>query len=90
MSDTPKVMAKSKTPELDGFSIDFYKFFLPDIKETFHDSYICFKQGDLGSEQRIFVLSLIPKRTKMSDFLNLGDRPLFMEQIIRSKQIHWP
>ena len=55
-------MANDKTPGLDGFTTNFYKFFWPDIREILHASYICsFEQGELSSEQRIGVLSLIPK-----------------------------
>ena len=58
-------MANDKTPGLDGFTTNFYKFFWPDIREILHASYICsFAEGELSSEQRIGVLSLIPKKDK--------------------------
>ena len=57
-------MANDKTPGLDGFTTNFYKFFWPDIQETLHVSYICsFEQGELTNEQRIGV-SLIPQKDK--------------------------
>ena len=37
-----KDMANDKTPGLDGFTTNFYKFFWPDIREILHASYICF------------------------------------------------
>ena len=58
-------MANDKTPGLDGFTTNFYKFFWPDRRKILHASYICsFEQGQLSSEQRIGVLSLIPKKEK--------------------------
>ena len=71
-------MANDKTPGLDGFTTNFYKFFWPDIREILHASYICsFEEGELSSEQRTGVLSLIPKKTKILDILNPGDQFLY-------------
>ena len=77
-------MANDKTPGLDGLTTNFYKFFWPDIKDILFDSYISsFEHGELSSGQRIGVLSLIPKKTKISDILNLGDQSFFWQQTIQ-------
>ena len=63
-SNALKEMANDKAPGLDGFTTNFYKFFWPDVREILHASYTCSFEEELSSEQRIGVLSLIPKKDK--------------------------
>ena len=58
-------MSNDKSPGLDGFTTNFYKFFWIDIKEMVYDSFqFALKQGKLGDSQRRGVISLIPKKEK--------------------------
>ena len=60
-----KEMANDKSPGLDGFTTNFYKFFWIDIKSFLYDSYIySIQHGELSDSQRRGLLSLIPKGGK--------------------------
>ena len=60
-----KPMANDKSPGLDGFTTNFYKFFWPDIKQLVYQSFCCaLREGILSNSQRIGVISLIPKKDK--------------------------
>ena len=56
-------MANNKTPGLDGFTTNFYKFFWPDLKLILFESYIySSKNGQLSDSQTRGILSFIPKK----------------------------
>ena len=60
-----KEMPNDKSPGLDGFSTNFYKFFWPNINEFVKDSFECARlNGTLSNSQRLGVISLIPKKDK--------------------------
>ena len=44
------------------------------------------KKVELSSGQRMGVVLLIPKKTKITEILSLGDRSLFWQQIV----MYWP
>ena len=58
-------MANDKSPGLDSFSTNFYKFFWPDIQDFILDSFnYALQVGKLSDGQRTGVISLIPKKDK--------------------------
>ena len=58
-------LANNKTPGSDGLSVEFYKFFWPDIKHIVHNSFkYSFEQEILSIEQRRGILNIIPKKGK--------------------------
>ena len=60
-----KELSNDKTPGSDGFSINFYKFFWPDIKFLLTDSFLyTFENGYLSNDQKRGIISLIPKEGK--------------------------
>ena len=62
ITDALKEMANDKSPGLDGFTTNFYKFFWMDIKSFLYDSYrYSIQHGELSDSQRRGLLSLIPK-----------------------------
>ena len=70
ISNALKLMSNDKSPGLDGFSTNFYKFFWPDIKHLVHDSFKwALTQGKLSDSQRRGVISLIPKKDKDLRFI---------------------
>jgi hypothetical protein len=71
-----KSMKNKKTPGTDGISNEFYKFFWLDIKSFILDSInYAIKSGELSTEQKRGVLTLIPKKDK--DRLHLKNwRPI--------------
>ena len=65
ISEALKDMSNFKSPGLDGFTTNFYKFFWVDIKDCLFDSYIySIQHGELSDSQRRGLLSLIPKPGK--------------------------
>ncbi len=60
-----KDMKNGKTPGLDGFTAEFYKFFWVDIKDIVIDSLnYAFDSGMLSLEQKRGVITLVPKKDK--------------------------
>ena len=58
-------LTNNKTPGSDGLSVEFYKFFWPDIKHIVHNSFkYSFEQEILSIEQRRGILNIIPKKGK--------------------------
>ena len=64
-------MANNKSPGSDGFTIDFYKFFWPDLKDIVYNSLkYALESGSLSIEQKRGVINLIPKSGKDLRFLS--------------------
>ena len=65
MLNSLKQLQNGKTPGTDGLTPDFYKFFWKDISDTLLESikYSC-KNGELSTEQKRGVITLIPKKGK--------------------------
>ena len=64
LSKALSTMANDKSPGLDGFTTNFYKFFWIDIKVNLYESYKhSLTQGQLCGQRR-GLLSLIPKKEK--------------------------
>ena len=65
-----KEMSNDKSPGLDGFTTNFYKFFWADIKLVVLESFnYSLKYGELSETQKRGVLSLIPKNGKDTRYL---------------------
>ena len=65
ISEALKDMSNDKSPGLDGFTTNFYKFFWIDIRSFLYDSYnYSIQHGELSDSQRRGLLSLIPKNGK--------------------------
>jgi exonuclease III len=76
ISEAVKELPRGKTPGLDGFTVEFYKFFWNDLKEAFMymltDVYI---NEHLSIDQKRGVITLIPKQDK--DLKKIGNwRPI--------------
>ena len=70
LSTTLKDMANNKSPGLDGFATNFYKFLWPDPKMILFESYIySSKNGQLNDGQRRAILYLIPKKGRAVRYL---------------------
>ena len=64
-TDALKSLANNKSPGIDGFSTNFYKFFWIDLNMLLYESYLySFEHYLLTNEQRIGILNLIPKKDK--------------------------
>ena len=63
-------MSVGKSPGNDGLSVEFYKFFWPEIKDTFFDS-VCYSRivGELSISQRQAIIKLLEKRDKDKRFI---------------------
>ena len=60
-----KNMKNDKSPGLDGFTTNFYKFFWTDLKNLLYETLTySFQKGELPCGLRRGVLSLIPKKDK--------------------------
>ena len=65
LSSALKEMSNDKSPGLDGFTTNFYKFFWSDIKNMVFESFrYSLQHGELSDSQKRGVLSLIPKNGK--------------------------
>ena len=65
-----KDMANDKSPGLDRFTTNFYKFFWVDLRSFLYDSYIySIQHGELSDSQRRGLLTLIPKSGKDLSYL---------------------
>ncbi len=67
---TLKEMKNDKSPGPDGYTVEFYKFFWPDLKHSLYRSFqagIC--KGELSITQKQGVISIIPKGDKPREFL---------------------
>ena len=63
--DALKQMSNNKTPGLDGFPAEFYKFFWSDLKHIILDSYnYAYNKGELSLDQKRGIITLIPKKNK--------------------------
>ena len=61
-------MANNKTPGSDGYTVEFFVFFWEEVKNLILDSYNhALSSGQLSLEQKRGVLTLVPKKKKMSD-----------------------
>ena len=64
-------MANNKSPGLDGFTANFYKYFWSELKNPLFESYLySFENGQLSDGQRRGLLNLIPKPLKDLRLLN--------------------
>ena len=64
-----KGFKKDKTPGTDGFSAEFYKFFLPELRaEMLSSFHFAFQTGSLSISQRRGVISLVPKKTRTNHY----------------------
>ena len=64
-ADALKQMSNNKTPGLDGFPAEFYKFFWSDLKHIIIDSYnYAYNKGELSLDQKRGIITLIPKKNK--------------------------
>ena len=63
-------MSVGKSPGNDGLTVEFYKYFWPDIKNTFYES-VCYSRvvGELSSSQRQAIIKLLEKRDKDKRFI---------------------
>jgi hypothetical protein len=60
-----KDLKNNKTPGTNGISAEFYKFFWHDIKDFLINSIVeSVEKGELSSEQKRGIISLIPKKGK--------------------------
>ena len=65
LSKALKDMANNKSPGLDGFTTNFYKFFWSDIKLILYECYqYSYKTGMLCDGQRQGIISLLPKKDR--------------------------
>ena len=70
LEDTLSKMSTGKSPGNDGLTIEFYKFFWDDLKDTLFDSYRYSKAvGELSTSQRQAIIKLIEKRDKDKRFI---------------------
>ena len=66
-----KSMANNKSPGLDGFTTNFYKYFWSELQLPLFESYLySFENGQLSDGQRRGLLNLIPKPSKDLRLLN--------------------
>ena len=60
-----KDFSANKTPGTDGLSVEFLKYFWPELKNTIVDSFnYAFHKGSRSISQRRGIISLIPKKNK--------------------------
>ena len=60
----------NKTPCSDGFTVEFYRLFWDDIGQIMVDSFkYAFKKGSLSINQKLGIISLIPKKDKNKNYL---------------------
>ena len=60
-----KELPNDKTPGMDGFTANFYKFFWPDLKDLLFKSFqYSFQRGIISADQRRGVISSIPREGK--------------------------
>jgi exonuclease III len=65
-----KNMKNNKSPGSDGLTNEFYKFFWTDIKRFVVDSLkYALKHGEMSSDQKRGIISLIPKKNKVRTLL---------------------
>ena len=65
ISEALRDMSNDKSPGVDGFTTNFYKFFWVDLRSFLYDSYkYSFEHGELSDSQRRGLLTLIPKSGK--------------------------
>jgi exonuclease III len=65
ISTALKELPSHKSPGGDGFTVDFYKFFWPDIKNLVCKSIkLAVQRGEMSIEQKRAVLTLVPKKDK--------------------------
>ena len=70
LTNALKDMADDKSPGVDGFSTNFYKYFWNDLQQPLLDSFLySFETGMLSDGQRRGLLNLIPKKDKDLRFL---------------------
>ena len=66
-----KVKANNKSPGLDGFTTNFYKYFWSELQLPLCESYLySFENGQLSDGQRRSLLNLISKPSKDLRLLN--------------------
>ena len=60
-----KDFSANKTPGTDGLSVEFLKYFWPELKNSIVDSFNhAFHKGSLSISQRCGIITLIPKKNK--------------------------
>ena len=70
LSDSLNSMASGKSPGNDGLSIEFYKFFWSDLKDSLFNSAIFSKtRGSLSTSQKQAIIKLLEKKDKDKRFL---------------------
>ena len=65
---------QNKTPEYDGFPVEFHIVFWPDISDLLFNSYKFFVDNEIMSmSQRNGIITLLPKRIKFVCILRIID-----------------
>ena len=65
-----KGMSNGKSPGSDGFTVEFYKFFMPDLGHFLVRSLNCaFRLGELSLTQKQGVITCLPKGDKPREYL---------------------
>ena len=66
-----KDFAANKTPGTDGLSVEFLKYFWPELKNSNFDGFnYAFHKGSLSISQKRGIISLIPKKNKDKTILD--------------------
>ena len=74
--DSIKSMSNGKSPGLDGFPVEFYKFFWQDLKRVLVDSLnLSLVKGEMSTSQKRGVLILLPKK-EQDPLLISNKRPI--------------
>ena len=81
-------MAKNKSPGNDGITKGFYEAFWDDLKTPLLLSVNkAFKVGELSTSKKQAAIKLIEKRTKINEFLKIGDLFLFSKLTQNTKLV---
>ena len=77
-----KNMKNNKSPESDGFTAEFYKFFWNDLKTYIMSAIHCiYRKKELPISQRLGIISCLPKGDKPRQFLK-NWRPITLLNVL--------